>query len=888
MINQIIRCITICITFLLPYSTLSAQTGSPWGVCAHAQKNPEWPMIDNELLKCQQAGIKWMRVDIQFSYVCATAGVMQFSRYDSLLLKCRQYGIQILPILQAFDSEITKPRPDMVPIYNHLPEWRAFVNAVVTRYHGDMKYWEIWNEQDGGFWKPSPNAAQYVPVLKAAYEEIKSIDTACAVIVGGLSGWNTDYLKNMYNAGAKGYFDKIAVHPYGYATDKSARIIRMRNDFYAEMKLRGDSGMPVWITESGGSSFVAPTIQKQPQFVVKAIRYALHKLGKDTTSFKVGIAVSPRVPNLDEVETWRSWLPGITLEPIPFSELATVDPAEFPVILGSESTTTDQPLLEPLRNYVINGGLMLAVNVLPFYYTGIQNPDGTWSNVSQTGITYPYFRLGFEAFWTKPGIPQSTTRIAVSPDALAGGVPALSNVLVDRFISPKNLQPGDTYYPIIHAYNSTDVNVGEAMSLFTYGDWQGGILMGTASLAGGYSESDQANLLQRVYLNYLSLGVEKIFWYDLHNDGNNAADKESNFGLLRWDFSPKPSYNAYKEMTGYLGSNPGFVKRLPTVDNDIWALAFRKQEDSSAVLAVWSADTAVTYNVLHRDSLIATYKGAKVRFIVLNDSIGAYKIGIPGNLRMDSIAWKQYGDADFALTAGSDNTLLPVTFSGGNPALTRVYRDSTANNQWKVKILGAGTDTITATQWDYNIYPSAEKIQRTLVISPALLTATPKDTSRIYGMPNPAFEIDYTGFVYDDDSTVITQRPVLTSTATLYSFPGQYPITAAGAAAANYSFIYNNGTLTVGESTNSTKGTPNVLTGVFLGSTTLMSNMFSTYAGTAFYQLVDLSGRRIFAQNVTLRKGINLFQFQVPNVARGIYIATVTTPRWRISVKIFK
>ncbi|MBC9928970.1 MBG-2 domain-containing protein [Chitinophaga qingshengii] len=884
--NLISRCFALCIGMLFMVTSLSAQTGSPFGVCAHAAKDPEWPQIDNELLKCQQAGIKWLRVDIQFSRVCAVAGQYEFTRYDSLLLKLQQYGIQWLPILQGFDTEISKPRPDMVPLYNHLPEWRAFVQAVVNRYHSHTKYWEIWNEEDGGFWKPNPNAAQYVPLLKASYEEIKAIDTSCSVIVGGLAGWNADYLSGMYAAGAKGYFDKIAVHPYGYGIDNSARTTRLRNDFNTVLQQNGQANMPIWITESGGSSFVASTIQKQPLFAVQAIKYALNKLGKDTTTFKVGIAVSPRITNLDEVETWRSWLPGITLVPIPFSDLATLDPAEFPVLLGSESTATDQPMLNPLRDYVIRGGLMLAVNILPFYYTNVQNPDGTWSSTGAASYNYPFFRIGFEASWTKPGIPASTTNISVTPDALAGGVPALSNVLVDRFISPKNLQPTDTYYPIVRCFNSSNVNVGEAMSLFTYGDWKGGILMGTAALTGGYSVNEQANLLQRVYLSYLSLGVEKIFWYDLHSDNGQPADKEGNFGLLKWDFSPKPAYNSYKEMTGYLGAEPRFLKRISAANTQVWALAFRKKEDSTNILAMWSADSAASYQVLHRDTVMGTWKGNKVYFIPLTDSVNAYKIITPGTLQMDSVGVKTYGDTDFILNATSSNKLLPVSFSNRNAAVAKVYQDSTAGGQWKVKILGAGTDTLVATQWDLNNYPSADSTLRPLVVSPAVISITPEDTSKIYGRANPFFTARYTGFMYNDDTTVITRHPDLSSTATQWSVPGQYPITASGGAARNYIFQYHQGTLQVEAAPSKPKNSS--LVSLFLGSNTVLATVLTPYEGKALFEIVDLTGRRVFAQNINLHKGINRLQFQVQDVVRGFYVGVVGTALWSMTCKMVK
>jgi hypothetical protein len=46
--------------------------------------------------------------------------------------------------------------------------------------------------------------------------------------------------------------------------------------------------------------------------------------------------------------------------------------------------------------------------------------------------------------------------------------------------------------------------------------------------------------------------VSKNFWYDFQNDGQDTANKEHNFGLLRFDGSPKPGYFAYLNLTTQL------------------------------------------------------------------------------------------------------------------------------------------------------------------------------------------------------------------------------------------------------------------------------------------------------------------------------------------------
>jgi hypothetical protein len=82
-------------------------------------------------------------------------------------------------------------------------------------------------------------------------------------------------------------------------------------------------------------------------------------------------------------------------------------------------------------------------------------------------------------------------------------------------------------------------------------------------------------------------------------------------------------------------------------------------------------------------------------------------------------------------------------------------------------------------------------------IDPATLTVTANDKSKMCGQPNPALTASYSGFIGGEDTNVLTSPAVLITTATINSTAGTYPITASGAAAANYTVSYDNGTLTV-------------------------------------------------------------------------------------------
>lgn len=118
-------------------------------------------------------------------------------------------------------------------------------------------------------------------------------------------------------------------------------------------------------------------------------------------------------------------------------------------------------------------------------------------------------------------------------------------------------------------------------------------------------------------------------------------------------------------------------------------------------------------------------------------------------------------------------------------------------------VLGAGPHTLTATFSPANpaIYASVQATV-TLTVAPALLTVTPASLGKVYGAALPALTYGFTGFVNGDTAAAaVSGAPQLATTATAKSPVGSYPITAAAGTlkAANYSFAYVPGKLTVGK-----------------------------------------------------------------------------------------
>ena len=144
-----------------------------------------------------------------------------------------------------------------------MSDYADFVSAIVKRYAPQgVHAYEVWNEPNyARFWPSGVSAADYVSMLKPAYAAIKAADPSAVVVTGGLSRNDYTFLQQMYSAGAKGYFDAVAVHPYTRNIDPTVCSAPSNMDNFCSLQQvrqvmvnNGDSAKNIWLTEFGYST----------------------------------------------------------------------------------------------------------------------------------------------------------------------------------------------------------------------------------------------------------------------------------------------------------------------------------------------------------------------------------------------------------------------------------------------------------------------------------------------------------------------------------------------------------------------------------------------------------------------------------------------------------
>ena len=159
----------------------------------------------------------------------------------------------------------------------------------------------------------------------------------------------------------------------------------------------------------------------------------------------------------------------------------------------------------------------------------------------------------------------------------------------------------------------------------------------------------------------------------------------------------------------------------------------------------------------------------------------------------------------FTLPGPVSYGVTPITMtaiaSSGLPVSYTVVSGPGSLDGGVLTVTGAGEIVVEATQPGGGNFLPAEPVRQTLVVDKAVLTVTGDDAARPFGQPNPPLTATTTGFVNGETlgTSGVTGVPDVTTPAAPVSPAGDYPVSPAFGTldAANYSFAFADGTLTV-------------------------------------------------------------------------------------------
>lgn len=242
---------------LNPVPAVGVQFHAMWSDYTDAQR---MKVLD----KLAAAGAGWVRIDMGWSSF-QEHGPGRYSRWyvdlaDHVVNQARARGLKVLVTIWR------TPRwaNDGAGVYRpptHAGDFGDFAAWAAKHFEGRVAAWEIWNEPNHpSYFKGS--AADYMPLLRSAYRNIKRVSPGAEVVLGAPVYNDTDWLKKIYEKGGADYFDIMATHPYQgrgdappeYPGDGEVWWLTHVEAVRDLMKRYGDADKDVWFTEFGWSA----------------------------------------------------------------------------------------------------------------------------------------------------------------------------------------------------------------------------------------------------------------------------------------------------------------------------------------------------------------------------------------------------------------------------------------------------------------------------------------------------------------------------------------------------------------------------------------------------------------------------------------------------------
>lgn len=187
-------------------------------------------VADRDMGYVRDAGFQWIKqIFAWYDIEGAAKGHYQWERPDRLVAQAENYGLKMLV---RVDIAPDWARGGSGPMRD-FNDYGDFVYALASRYKGLIDAYQIWNEpnlaREWGGQRPDP--AAYAKLLRIAYTRIKQADPNALVVSAGLAPTtatgdiampDVEFVRGMYEAGAKPYFDVLGVHGAGFKAPPEA------------------------------------------------------------------------------------------------------------------------------------------------------------------------------------------------------------------------------------------------------------------------------------------------------------------------------------------------------------------------------------------------------------------------------------------------------------------------------------------------------------------------------------------------------------------------------------------------------------------------------------------------------------------------------------------
>jgi hypothetical protein len=268
-----------------------------FGLHIHSAATDRWPTAPFATWRLWGARVAWPSLQ-------PARGKWSWDELDRLIALAEARRVEpLLPLgltpgwASARPEERSAYGPGQAAEPADLDDWRRYVEAVVARYKGRVRLYEIWNE---------PNLKQFysgsiedmVRMCRDAREVIKRADPRSLIVSpSATKAGGVVWLDRFLAAGGAGCFDVVGFHFY-VLPDPPERLIERVADVRRVMAAHGIADRPLWNTEAGW--YIAarkPAVVHKPGVVVGEA---------DASAFVARAMLLARAAGIDRFY-WYAW-----------------------------------------------------------------------------------------------------------------------------------------------------------------------------------------------------------------------------------------------------------------------------------------------------------------------------------------------------------------------------------------------------------------------------------------------------------------------------------------------------------------------------------------------------------------------------------------------------
>lgn len=230
----------------------------------------EWK-IKKSFEMVRAMGAPWIVEYFPWEYIESEEGTFDWTRADLVVDHARRQGLTVIARL-GFVPRWARPKDSVTSYLDEAryPAFAHFVAEFAQHFAGRVHHIIIWNEPNLNFeWGyRGVDPAGYTRMLQAVYPRVKAAAPTTQILAGALAPTlappgtpdamnDLDYLQQMYAAGARDYFDALAIHAYGWTAPADEppsprRINFRRAELLREIMVQnGDASKRAFITEGG-------------------------------------------------------------------------------------------------------------------------------------------------------------------------------------------------------------------------------------------------------------------------------------------------------------------------------------------------------------------------------------------------------------------------------------------------------------------------------------------------------------------------------------------------------------------------------------------------------------------------------------------------------------